>query len=106
MAHSTSYRTSFQRASMLSLPNKIATNSYLFPYNVRHKEAAKHGPALGVIPVFIPLQPSPSILLVFYHTNGLPNDELMLEPMFSLSSSIVWLEAMVSVSSLSLLTWK
>jgi hypothetical protein len=30
-------------------------------------EAARQGPAEGVTPVFIPLQPTPSILFVFYH---------------------------------------
>lgn len=31
------------------------------------QEAARQGPALGVIPVFMPLHPLPSILLVFSH---------------------------------------
>ena len=56
-AQSTKSRTYFQRASMLSLANKITKNSYLFPYKILHCEAARQGPALGVIPVFIPLHP-------------------------------------------------
>jgi hypothetical protein len=50
---------------MLSLFNKITKNSYLFPSRTLESEAARQGPAFGVIPVFIPLHPSPSKRLVF-----------------------------------------
>ena len=30
-------------------------------------EAARQGPAEGVMPVLMPVHPTPSILLVFYH---------------------------------------
>ena len=65
MAQSTKSRTSFHLASMLSLDSSTTRNSYRFPYRVLAREAARQGPALGVIPVLIPLHPSPSILLVF-----------------------------------------
>lgn len=70
MAHSTSSRASPHLAYMLSLPNSTTSISCLFPSRVRAREAARQGPALGVIPVLMPLHPSPNILLVFYHDSS------------------------------------
>lgn len=67
MIQSTSSRTYFHLAYIESLFIRITRNSYYRPAIEREVDAAKHGPALGVIPVFIPDQPSQSILLVFYH---------------------------------------
>lgn len=40
------------------------TNSYYLPSIIFFTDADKHGPAWGVIPVFMPLNPLQSILLV------------------------------------------
>lgn len=66
MAQSTKLATYFHLAYILSLFNKIAKNPYYLPPKLLKNEAAKQGPAFGVIPVFMPDQPYPSILFVFY----------------------------------------
>lgn len=103
MAQSTNSFASFHRAYMLSLASKITRNSYLFPSRVRQREAARQGPAFGVIPVFIPLHPSPSMRFVFYHSRMLylPKEVPIFGMTFSFSSSRFCLEAMVSASDLS-----
>ena len=67
MIQSTNSRTYLHLAYMESLFIRITKNSYYLPAIEREVDAAKHGPALGVMPVFIPDQPCQSILLVFYH---------------------------------------
>ena len=53
---------------LIQLPN--ITKYYLYlPLTVFITEAARHGPALGVIPVLIPDQPFHSILFVFYQVS-------------------------------------
>lgn len=69
MTQSTIYFTSFQRASMLALSISITRNYKFLPLRNFSTEAAKQGPALGVIPVFTPDQPYLSILFVFSHFN-------------------------------------
>lgn len=67
MIQSTNSRAYFHLAYIVSLLIKITKNSYYRPAIEREVDAAKHGPAFGVIPVFIPDQPYQSILFVFYH---------------------------------------
>jgi hypothetical protein len=57
----------FQRASMLIEFISTTTKQYYTPAMVLVRQAARQGPALGVIPVFMPDQPYHSSLLVFYH---------------------------------------
>jgi hypothetical protein len=54
---------------MLELSIKITKNYKFLPLNNFYTEAAKQGPALGVIPVFIPDHPYFNILFVFYQFN-------------------------------------
>ena len=68
MTQSTMLRTSPQRCYIVLELRSITKNSYFLPSIVAILDAAKHGPALLVIPVLIPDQSSSfSILLVFYH---------------------------------------
>ncbi len=69
MTQSTIYFTSFQRASILALSISITRNYKFLPLRNFSTEAAKQGPALGVIPVFMPDQPYFNILFVFSHFN-------------------------------------
>ena len=70
ITHYTIYFTSVQRAYILFDAIKITKNYKLRPLTNFLIEAAKHGPAFGVIPVLMPDQPSFNILFVFYHLNN------------------------------------
>lgn len=67
ITQSTIYLTSFHRASILALSIRTTKNYKLRPFRNFSTEAAKHGPAFGVIPVFMPDHPYLNILFVFYH---------------------------------------
>lgn len=69
MTQLTIYLTYFHRDYMLTLSIKMTRNYKFLPFMYFSIEAAKQGPALGVIPVFIPDHPYFSILFVFYHVN-------------------------------------
>ena len=63
IAHYTSFYTSTHLCSIdLEFNITIMSLNSFFT-----KDAAKHGPAAGVIPVFKPEYPNSSNLLVFYH---------------------------------------
>lgn len=81
ITHSTIYLTYFHRWSILALSSKITKNSRFRPFKNFYTEAAKHGPAFGVIPVFRPDQPYLSILLVFSHfSTNLSHISLLITP--------------------------
>lgn len=67
MTHSTISLTYFHRASILALSIKITRNYKFLPLKNFYTDAARQGPALGVIPVFKPDHPYFNILFVFYH---------------------------------------
>lgn len=67
MTHSTISLTYFHLASILALSINITKNYKFRPLINFYIEAAKQGPALGVIPVFKPDHPYFNILFVFYH---------------------------------------
>ena len=83
---STIFFTSFQRSSILFEHIKITKNYKFLPLINLHTEAAKQGPALGVIPVFIPDHPCFSILFVFSHFK-IPSLSTELSSFYCLPSS-------------------
>lgn len=57
----------YHRAYIESLLSNTTKNYNYFPAIFFFTDAAKHGPALGVIPVLIPLHPYFNNLFVFSH---------------------------------------
>ena len=67
MTHSTTSLASLHLTSIFLLLISTTKNYKSRPFKCLWVDAARQGPAFGVIPVFIPDQPSFSILFVFYH---------------------------------------